>query len=137
MTSSLSERLPLQSVVSQGWQQVQQQVLELVKRTVEGLLEAERDQRLAAWRAAGEPVYRWGYTVRKCWQTLWGPLTQVRVPRLRGRAEIGLLEKYERHALGEVLFALTVGGRSQSKVVAWLRQFTGGVLSPAKGAATL
>jgi len=125
--------------VTQGWQQVQQQVLQLVKRSIEGLLEAERDQRIAARQAAGEKVYRWGYTVRKCWQTLWGRLEQVRVPRLRraGAAEIGLLEKYQRHALDQVLFALTVGGLSQRKVVAWLRQFTGGVLSPATLGAVL
>jgi len=39
-----------------------------------------------------------------------GSLEQVRVPRLRGWKEIGLLERYERHGLDEVLFALTVGG---------------------------
>ena len=131
MTSSLSERVSLQGVVNQGWQQVQQQVLKLVKDTIEGLLRAERDQRLAARRAAGEKVYRWGYTVRKCWQTLWGRLEQVRVPRLRGQEEIGLLEKYRRHSLEEVLFALTVGGLSQRKVVDWLRRFVGGAISPA------
>ncbi|MGH9793476.1 MAG: IS256 family transposase [Candidatus Acidiferrales bacterium] len=137
MTSSLIERISLESLMNQGWQQVQQQVLELVKRSIEGLLEAERDQRIAARRAAGEKVYRWGYTVRKCWQTLWGRIEQVRVPRLRGREEIGLLEKYQRHALDQVLFALSVGGLSQRKVVAWLRQFTGGVLSPASLGAVL
>lgn len=139
MTSSLTERVSLAGLVNQGWQQVQQQVMELVKRTIEGLLEAERDQRITARRAAGEKVYRWGYTVRKCWQTLWGRIEQVRVPRLRraGREEIGLLEKYQRHALDEVLFALTVGGLSQHKVVVWLRQFTGGVLSPATLGAVL
>ena len=59
------------------------------------------------------------------------PLEQVRVPRLRGRAEIALLERYERHALDEVLFALTVGGLSQRRVVDWVRRLLGGVLSPA------
>ena len=39
------------------------------------------------------------------------------MPRLRGREEIGLLEKYQRHALQEVLFALAVGGLSQRKVL--------------------
>ncbi len=52
------------------------------------------------------------------------------MPRLRGKEEIGLLEKYERHALGEVLFALTVGGLSQRKVVGWVRKFLGNTLSP-------
>jgi len=81
-------------------------------------------------RQQGEKVYRWGYTVRKCWTTLWGALTAVRVPRLRQPgAEVGLLEKYQRQALGEVLFALTVGGLSQRKVVGWVRRFLGGSLS--------
>jgi len=85
----------------------------------------------------GEKVYRWGYTVRKCWTTLWGSLEQVRVPRLRGWKEIGLLERYERHGLDEVLFALTVGGLSQRKVVDWVRRFLGGTLSPATIGAVL
>ena len=41
------------------------------------------------------------------------------------------LEKYQRHSLEEVLFALTVGGLSQRKVVGWVRRFLGGTLSPA------
>ncbi len=69
-------------------------MLEQLKRTIEGLLAAERDRRVAERRERGEKIYRWGYTVRKCWQTAWGTLEQVRVPRLRGREEIGLLEKY-------------------------------------------
>jgi transposase-like protein len=86
---------------------------------------------VAERRRCGEKVYRWGYTVRKCWQTLWGALEQVRVPRLRGQQEIGLLEKYRRHALDEVLFTLAVGGLSQRKVVSWVRRFLGGTLTPA------
>jgi transposase-like protein len=97
----------------------------------------ERDRRVAKARRRGEKVYRWGYTVRKCWTTLWGNLEQVRVPRLRGWREIGLLERYERHGLDEVLFALTVGGLSQRKVVGWVRRFLGGILSPSTIGAVL
>ena len=61
--------------------------------------------------------------MRKCWTTLWGALEQVRVPRLHGCAEVSLLEKYQRHALEDVLFALTVGGLSQRKVMHWARRF--------------
>jgi len=85
----------------------------------------------------GEKVYRWGYTVRKCWTTLWGSLEQVRVPRLRGREEIELVERYDRHGLDQLLFALTVGGLSQRKVVGWVRRFLGGTLSPATIGAVL
>jgi putative transposase len=64
-------------------------------------------------------------------------LEQVRVPRLRGREEIGLVERYERHGLDQMLLALTVGGLSQRKVVGWVRRFLGGTLSPATIAAVL
>jgi len=123
--------------LEQAWQQVEEQARGMLKRAVQGLLEAERDRRVAEARERGEKVYRWGYTVRKCWTTLWGRLEQVRVPRLRGREEIGLLERYERHGLDQVLFALTVGGLSQRKVVDWVRRFLGGRLSPATIGAVL
>jgi transposase-like protein len=124
-------------LLEQAWQQVEGQAREMLKRTVEGLLLAERDRRVAEAKQRGEKVYRWGYTVRKCWTTLWGSLQQVRVPRLRGREEIGLVQRYERHGLDQMLFALTVGGLSQRKVVGWVRRFLGGTLSPATIGAVL
>src|ERR1700685_1224145 len=135
--SSPSGRLALQEVVEQGWKQLQGGFLEQLKKTIEGLLAAERDQRVARYRERGEKIYRWGYTVRKCWEAVGRALEQVRVPRLRGREEIGLLEKYQRHGLEEVLFALAVGGLSQRKVVSWVRRFLGGQLSPASIGAVL
>jgi putative transposase len=135
--SVVSERIPLREIVEQGWKELREQVLEQLKKTIEGLLVAERDRRLAERQQAGEKVYRWGYTVRKGWQTLWGQLQGVRVPRLRGREEIGLIEKYQRHGLDEVLFALAVGGLSQRKTVRWIRQFVGTTLSPATIGAVL
>lgn len=137
MSLSLTGRVALRELIEQAWQQVEGQAREMLRRAVEGLLEAERDRRVAEARQRGEKVYRWGYTVRKCWTTLWGSLQQVRVPRLRGGKEIGLLERYERHSLDEVLFALTVGGLSQRKVVSWVRRFLGGRLSPATVGAVL
>jgi len=134
---TLEGKLTLKQVVEQGFEEIRQSFLEQLKKTIEGLLRAERDRRAAELRQQGEKVYRWGYTVRKCWQTLWGALEQVRVPRLRGREEIGLLEKYQRHALEDVLFALTVGGLSQRKVVQWVRRFLGSTLSPATLGAVL
>jgi transposase-like protein len=123
--------------MEQAWQQVEGQAREMLQRAVEGLLLAERDRRVREAQQRGEKVYRWGYTVRKCWTTLWGRLEQVRVPRLRGSNEIGLLERYERHGLDQMLFALTVGGLSQRKVVGWVRRFLGGTLSPATIGAVL
>lgn len=137
MTTSLEGRVALRELMAQAWQQVQGQAREMLKRSVEGLLQAERDRRVSEAQQRGEKVYRWGYTVRKCWTTLWGSLEQVRVPRLRGREEIGLVERYERHGLDQMLFALTVGGLSQRKVVGWVRRFLGGTLSPATIGAVL
>ena len=110
MTLSLDRRLPLRELLEQAWQQVEGQAREMLKRTVEGLLQAERERRVAEAQQRGEKVYRWGYTVRKSWTTLWGSREPVRVPRLREGKEIGLVELYERHSLDAVLFALTVGG---------------------------
>jgi putative transposase len=137
MTISLEGRVALGELMEQAWQQVEGQAREMLKRAVEGLLLAERDRRVTQAKQRGEKVYRWGYTVRKCWTTLWGNLEQVRVPRLRGREEIGLVERYERHGLDQMLFALTVGGLSQRKVVGWVRRFLGGTLSPATIGAVL
>lgn len=134
---SLTGRLALGEVIEQGWKQMQAGLLNQLRQSIEGLLAAERDRRVSEHRQRGEKVYRWGYTVRKCWQTLWGALEQVRVPRLRGREEIGILEKYQRHGLDEVLFALAVGGLSQRKAVGWVRRFLGGTLSPATIGAVL
>jgi len=130
-------RVALKDVIEQGWKQLQNGFLNQLRQTIEGLLAAERDRRVAECRQRGEKVYRWGYTVRKCIQTVWGALEQVRIPRLRGREEIGLVEKYQRHGLEEVLFALAVGGLSQRKVVGWVRRFLGGALTPATIGAVL
>ncbi len=135
--STLTGRLALRDVIEQGWKQLQSGFLNQLRQTIEGLLVAERDRRVAEHQQRGEKVYRWGYTVRKQLQTLWGALEQVRIPRLRGREEIGLLEKYQRHGLDEVLFALAVGGLSQRKVVGWVRRFLGGGLTPATIGAVL
>jgi len=134
---TLEGKLTLQQVVGQGFAERREDFLEQLRKTIEGLLRAERDRRVAALRQQGEKVYRWGYRVRQCWPTRWGTLEQVRVPRLRGREEIGLLEKYPRHALEDVLFAVTLGGLSPRKVVQWVRRFLGGTLSPATIGAVL
>src|SRR5258708_4936340 len=137
MTVSLEGRVALQELMAQAWQQVEGQARGMLKRAVEGLLQAERDRRVAEAQQRGEKVYRWGYTVRNCWTTLWGNLQQVRVPRLRGREESGVIERYERHGLDEMLFALTVGGLSQRKVAGWVGRFLDGKLSPASVGAGL
>jgi hypothetical protein len=78
--STLTGRLALKDVIEQGWKQLQSGFLNQLRQTLEGLLVAERDRRVAECRQRGEKVHRWGYTVRKCLQTLWGALEQVRPP---------------------------------------------------------
>jgi hypothetical protein len=93
MTISLSGRLTLRELMQQAWQRVEGHARGMLRRSIEGLLQAERDRRVAEATRRGEKVYRWGYTVRKCWTTMWGSLEQVRVPRLRAWKETGLLER--------------------------------------------
>jgi len=57
MTISLSRRVTLRELMEQAWKQVEDQAQELLKRAVEGLLLAERDQRVAEARRQGEKVY--------------------------------------------------------------------------------
>ena len=61
---------------------------------IEELLREERDRQVAQFEKQGRKVARWGYSVRKYWRTPWGVLKRVRIPRLRDRREIGLMEKY-------------------------------------------
>ena len=72
MSVSLEGRVALRELMEQAWQQVEGQARGMLKKAVEGLLVAERDRRVSEARQRGEKVYRWGYTVRKCWTTLWG-----------------------------------------------------------------
>ena len=53
--SSLEGRLALHEVMEQAWRQVQTQVLEQLKRSIEGLLMAERDRRLGERLALTPP----------------------------------------------------------------------------------
>lgn len=90
---TLEGKLTLKQVVEQGFEEIRQSFWEPLKKTMEGLLRSERDRRVAERRQQGEKIYGWGYTVRKGWTTVWGAWEQVRVPRLRGREEVGLLER--------------------------------------------
>lgn len=65
-----------------------------MKPLIEELLREERDRQVAQFERRGRKVVRWGYTVRKYWRTPWGFLKRLRIPRLREKREIGLMEKY-------------------------------------------
>jgi len=65
-----------------------------IKPLIEELLREERDRQVAQLEKQGRKPFRWGYSVRKYWRTPWGFLKRVRIPRLRDKGEIGLMEKY-------------------------------------------
>jgi hypothetical protein len=69
-------------------------IMAQLKPLIENLLVKERDRQIEQFGKRGTKVIRWGYTVRRYWQTPWGVLRRVRMPRLRGVREIGLMEKY-------------------------------------------
>jgi len=72
------------------------------------------------------------------WDTAVGSLEQVRVPRLRGWKEIGLLERYERHGFGRGAVRSDVGRAEPTQGGGTgLRRFLGGTLSPATIGAVL
>ena len=114
MCISPNGRVALRELMEQAWQQVEGQARGMLKRAVEGLLQAERDRRVSEAKQRGEKVYRWGYTGRKCWTTLWGGLEQVRVPRLRraGRKRSGWGDAMSGRVGRDVVGA--DGGRTQS-----------------------
>jgi hypothetical protein len=53
---TLEGKLRLQQVGEQGFAEIRQSFLAQLKKTIEGLLGAERDRRVAAWRQRGEKV---------------------------------------------------------------------------------
>jgi len=103
MTVSLDRRLTLRALMEQAWQQVEGQATNNAEGAVKGLLLAERDRRVARPRAVA----------RRCTaglhraQVLDHAVGQLRAGARSATArwkEIGLLERYERHGLDEVLF---------------------------------
>ena len=90
MSVSLEARAALRKLLAQVWRMVEEQAWEMLKQAVEGLLLADRDRRV------GEARQRGGASPRS--------------PAARAE-EMGLVERYERHGLDEMLFALTVAGR--------------------------
>ena len=120
-------RVALREVVQQGFEQVPGQFLEQLQKTIEGLLVAEQDRRVTQFRQQGRRstggATQPASAGRRC-----GELSS-RFACLDCGAARRLA--YQRHSLEEVLLALTVGGLSQRKVVAWVRRFLGGTLSPA------
>jgi len=134
MTLSLDGRLALREVIEQAWHEVEGQrgecCSELWRTLVGGTGPAVSEA------SSGRESVPLGLHSAEMLDHAVGSLEQVRVPRLRGQEEIGLIERYERHGLDQMLFALTVGGLSQRKVVVGAAVL-GGTLSPASIGAVL
>lgn len=104
--------------------------LESVKRVVESVMEAERDEFCGIaynGRGGGRNDYRNGYYTRD-YETCFGVLRKLRVPRTRsGRFRTQLIEKFERRQrkLSELIRSLFLCGVSQRDVSEVLRPFLG------------
>ena len=58
MSVSLNARIALRELMEQAWREVEGQACAMLKRSVEGLLQAERDRRVSQAQQRGEKVYR-------------------------------------------------------------------------------
>ena len=78
-------KVPLSKLVGQAWDQLQEMVLEEIRRRVEELAEAERESLRGRGRHVrrGGPLRRWGYRVRKVLLTPWAMISGLRLPRMR------------------------------------------------------
>ena len=110
-------KVTLSKLVGQAWGQLQEMVLEEIRRRVEELAEAERESLLGRGRHVrrGGPLRRWGYRVRKVLLTPWGMISGLRLPRIRdveAKREVAFLSSEGNQArLAEMLLASTLGAR--------------------------
>jgi len=130
------KKVPLSDLVGQAWSQLQEKVLEEVRKKMEELAEAERETLVGRGRhvRGSSPWRRWGYRVRKILLTPWGMIRGLRLPRIRDvekKQEVAFLSSEQNEArLAEMLLASTLGGMSYRKVVNWARHYLGLVISP-------
>lgn len=119
-------QISLSQIACQAQAAVQEEVLSLLQRTVETILEELRDEAVGRERhqRGGAGLSRHGYTVRKSVEALWGTLRQVRIPRILGPGgEVRRFEKYE-HKLKILMDQLVMGfgqGMSLRGLSAWLK----------------
>ena len=87
MHPNSSKKITLSELTSQAFGRIRSEVLESMKQLVEQWLEQARDEvvgRGAYERAETEQRYqRWGYRIRKGFETVLGRIEQIRVPRVR------------------------------------------------------
>jgi transposase-like protein len=127
-------RITLGEVFDQAWQGLSEQVVDLVRRQMEQLLEAVRDGRVGRGRHArgAQGLYRSGYRVRKVFDSVLGNVGPLRIPRLRGRqGEVAVLAEQDRRSRGlmEAAVQMALGGLSYRKVRALAGRLWGQWLS--------
>lgn len=125
-----------QDIEDQVENAVQGELLEIIRKAIERLLEGYRDELIRGRRyARGFRHKRWGYRIRKAIWTRWGVISGVRVPRIRNVAlgrEVQLLaERYVRYAgdIGFLLFWGYLGGLPLRRLRVWLRGWFGQTLA--------
>lgn len=129
MAQEAREKIRLSEVVSQAQEQFRETVLGLVRWFVEDALERYRDCLIGGQRyVRGKRWKRYGYRQRKGYQTSWGWLGGIRIPRIRGEdGEVNYLERFERYSqpVVEAVMRAVVGGMSLRRVQGYLAQVFG------------
>ncbi|AEJ60679.1 MULE transposase, conserved domain-containing protein [Spirochaeta thermophila DSM 6578] len=128
----------LSDLMKQVEDQLREEVRHTYKTYLEHLLETLREEAVGRPRyARGEPekgqYYRYGYRKWKTVQTPWGPIEDVRVPRIRtgGGKEVKLVAYEQRLvALAEQLILGYVGGMSARTWAILLRELGIGEAHP-------
>lgn len=133
MAQEANEKIRLSEVISQAQAQFRGTALKLVRWFVEMTLERYRDQLIGGQRyERGKQWKRYGYRNRKGYQTSWGWLEQLKIPRLRGEAgEVSYLERFERYSqqVAEAVVGAVVGGMSLRRLQGYLAYVFGDSLS--------
>jgi transposase-like protein len=138
MHPNSSKKVTLSELVCQAFEQVRAEVLESMKVLVEQWLEQARDELVGRGhyaRAETEEGYRrWGYRVRKGFETVLGRMEQIRVPRVRtSQGEVPLLaDRYERRSaeLCNGMLQAYLGGMSLRSLSVWYWRSLGHGVSP-------
>jgi putative transposase len=133
MATEATYKIRLSDVISQAQQVYREKVLDLVRWFVELSLERYRDAFIGGKRYERSKRWkRYGYRRRKGYQTSWGWLKELRIPRIRGdEGEVSYLERFERQGeeVVRAVMSTVVGGMSLRRVQGHLAQVFGDSLS--------
>jgi len=125
MSLRTKDKDSLAELVCQAQEAIREQVLNMLRSTLEEMFERLRDVEVkrARYERCEPMLYRYGYTVRKVVETLWGTISGLRVPRVRGpEGEVRLFARHERRLqiLAEQLVMGFGQGMSLRSLSVWL-----------------